>query len=384
MLVAMRLLEHQAKAVFARYGIPTPEGRVAKTPEEAEAIARELGRPVAVKAQVLVGARGRAGGILFADTPEEAEEAAGKLLGSEIRGVKVHEVLVEEKLPIARELYMGFTIDRAERSYVAIASPEGGVEIEEVAERFPERIFKHLIDPSVGFRPYHALSLAKRMGYSGRAALELARIFTALYRLALDYDAELTEINPLAETEDGRFVAADARLIVDDNALFRHPELAELERPPGEESERERLAREAGLGYVELDGDIGIIGNGAGLVMATLDMVALHGGRPANFLDVGGGASAERMVRALDIVLANPRVRVVLINILGGITRCDEIARGILSAMERLGVRKPMVIRLVGTNEAEGRAILERAGISVLDSMEEAARRAVELAREVA
>ncbi len=380
----MRLLEHQAKAMFARYGIPTPEGRVARTPEEAEAIARELGRPVAVKAQVLVGARGRAGGILFADTPEEAEEAAGKLLGSEIRGVRVHEVLVEEKLPIARELYMGFTIDRAERSYVAIASPEGGMEIEEVAERFPERIFKHHVDPLVGFRPYHALSLAKRMGYSGRAALELARIFTALYRLALDYDAELTEINPLAETEDGRFVAADARLIVDDNALFRHPELAELERPPGEESERERMAREAGLGYVELDGDIGIIGNGAGLVMATLDMVALHGGRPANFLDVGGGASAERMARALDIVLANPRVRVVLINILGGITRCDEIARGILSAMERLGVRKPMVIRLVGTNETEGRAILERAGISVLDSMEEAARRAVELAREVA
>jgi len=377
----LRLLEHQAKAVFARYGIPVPRGRAARTPEEARDIACELGVPVAVKAQVLVGARGKAGGILFADTPEEAEEAARKLLGSEIRGVKVYEVLVEEKLPIERELYMGFTVDRVARAYVAIASPEGGMEIEEVAERSPELIFKHTVDPVLGFRPYHALSLVKQMGYSGRAATELARIFTALYRLAVDYDAELTEINPLAETADGRFVAADARLIVDDNALFRHPELAGLERPPSEESAREKMAREAGLGYVELDGDIGIIGNGAGLVMATLDMVALYGGRPADFLDVGGGASADRMAKALDIVLSNPRVKVVLINILGGITRCDEIARGILAAMERVGVKKPMVIRLVGTNEAEGRAILEAAGISVLDSMEEAAKRAVELAR---
>ena len=376
----MRLLEHQAKAVFARYGIPVPRGRVARTPEEAREIALELGVPVAVKAQVLVGARGRAGGILFADTPDRAEEAARKLLGSELRGVRVHEVLVEEKLPIKRELYLGFTVDRVARSYVAIASPEGGMEIEEVAERSPELIFKHTVDPLLGFRPYHALGLVKRMGYSGRAALELARIFTALYRLATDYDAELTEINPLAETADGRFVAADARLIVDDNALFRHPELAELELPPSEEGPREKEAREAGLGYVELDGDIGIIGNGAGLVMATLDMVALHGGRPANFLDVGGGASAERMAKALDIVLSNPRVKVVFINILGGITRCDEVARGILAAMERVEVRKPMVIRLVGTKEEEGRAILERASISVLDSMEEAAKKAVELA----
>ena len=380
----MRLLEHQAKAVFARYGIPVPKGRVAKTPEEAREIARELGVPVAVKAQVLVGARGRAGGILFADTPEEAEEAARKLLGSEVRGVRVYEVLVEEKLPIKKELYLGFTIDRVARSYVAIASPEGGMEIEEIAEQHPELIFKRVVDPLSGFRQYHALELVKRMGYSGRQALELARIFTALYRLAIDYDAELTEINPLAETEDGRFVAADARLIVDDNALFRHPELAQLELPPTEASAREREAREAGIGYVELDGDIGIIGNGAGLVMATLDLVALYGGRPADFLDVGGGASAERMAKALDIVLSNPRVKVVLINILGGITRCDEVARGILAAVERVGARKPMVIRLVGTNEEEGRAILERAGMSVLESMEEAAKKAVELARQAA
>ena len=376
-------MEHQAKAVFAKYGIPVPEGRVARTPEEARRVAEELGRPVAVKAQVLVGARGRAGGILFADTPEEAEEAARKLLGSEIRGVRVHEVLVEEKLAIRRELYLGFTIDRASRSYVAIASPEGGMEIEEVAEKSPELIFKHTIDPLAGFRQYHALGLVKKMGYGGQAALRLAGMFMSLYRLAMDYDAELTEINPLAETEDGRFLAVDARLIIDDNALFRHPELAGLEKPITEVGAREIKAREAGLGYVELDGDIGIIGNGAGLVMATLDMVALYGGRPANFLDVGGGASAERMARALDIVLSNPRVKVVLINILGGITRCDEIARGILAAMERVGVRKPMVIRLVGTNEAEGRAILEEAGISVLDSMEEAAKKAVELARQM-
>ena len=377
----MRLLEYQAKKVFAKHGIPVPRGRVAKTPHEAFEITLELGTPVAVKAQVPVGARGRAGGVLFAETPEEAEEAARKLLGSKVRGIEVREVLVEEKVPIKHELYMGFTVDRALRSYVAIASPEGGVEIEEVAEKSPELIFKHHIDPLRGFRQYHALELVKQMGYEGRAALQLASMFMALYRLAVDYDAELTEINPLAEAEDGRFVAVDARLIVDDNALFRHPELAELEKPMTEGGAREFEAREAGLGYVELDGDIGIIGNGAGLVMATLDMVALYGGRPANFLDVGGGASADRMAKALDIVLSNPRVKVVLINILGGITRCDEIARGILAAMERVGVRKPMVIRLVGTNEAEGRAILEEAGISVLDSMEEAAKKAVELAR---
>ena len=380
----MRLLEHQAKAVFARYGIPVPRGRVARTPHEALEIALELGTPVAIKAQVLVGARGRAGGVLFADTPEDAEKAASKLLGSEVRGVKVHEVLVEEKVPIEHELYMGFTIDRASRAYVAIASPEGGVEIEEVAEKSPELIFKHRIDPLTGFRQYHALSLVKEMGYKGRKALELTRIFMALYRLAMDYDAELTEINPLAETSDGRFVAVDARLIVDDNALFKHPDLLALERPPTEEGVREKMAREAGLGYVELDGDIGIIGNGAGLVMATLDMVAFYGGRPANFLDVGGGASAERMAKALEIVLSNPRVKVVLINILGGITRCDEIAKGILEAVGKLGVKKPLVIRLVGTKEEEGRAILEGAGFVVLRGMEEAAQRAVELAREKA
>ncbi len=379
----MRLLEYQAKKIFAKYSIPVPRGRVAKTPHEAFEIALELGTAVAIKAQVPVGARGRAGGVLFAETPEEAEKAAGRLLGSEIRGMRVEEVLVEEKVPIKHELYMGFTIDRANRTYVAIASPEGGVEIEEVAEKSPELIFKHTIDPLAGFRQYHALGLVKKMGYGGQAALRLAGMFMSLYRLAMDYDAELTEINPLAETEDGRFLAVDARLIIDDNALFRHPELAGLEKPITEVGAREIKAREAGLGYVELDGDIGIIGNGAGLVMATLDMVALYGGRPANFLDVGGGASAERMARALDIVLSNPRVKVVLINILGGITRCDEIARGILAAMERVGVRKPMVIRLVGTNEAEGRAILEEAGISVLDSMEEAAKKAVELARQM-
>ena len=380
----MRLLEHQAKAVFARYGIPVPKGRVARTPHEALEIALELGTPVAIKAQVLVGARGRAGGVLFADTPEDAEKAASKLLGSEVRGVKVHEGLVEEKVPIEHELYMGFTIDRPSRAYVAIASPEGGVEIEEVAEKSPELIFKHRIDPLTGFRQYHALSLVKKMGYEGKKALELTRIFMALYRLAMDYDAELTEINPLAETSDGRFVAVDARLIVDDNALFKHPDLLALERPPTEEGVREKMAREAGLGYVELDGDIGIIGNGAGLVMATLDMVAFYGGRPANFLDVGGGASAERMAKALEIVLSNPRVKVVLINILGGITRCDEIAKGILEAVGKLGVKKPLVIRLVGTKEEEGRAILEGAGFVVLRGMEEAAQRAVELAREKA
>jgi len=373
----MRFLEYEAKQVFKKYGMNVPRGRVAETPEEAAEIALELGCPVAIKAQIPVGGRGKAGGIKFAETPEEVWKKAEKLLNSEIRGIKVRRILVEEKLEIERELYFGITVDRSARVYVAIASSEGGVEIEEVALEKPEAIFKHYIDPFKGFRTYHARSLARKIGYSGEKAAKLVDTFMKLYKVAMDYDVELTEINPLVELAEGEFMVADARLIVDDNALYRHPE---LEYKRVEESSRETLAKKLGLSYVELDGNVGVIGNGAGLVMATLDLINLYGGKPANFLDVGGGASPEVMASALEVVLSNPKVKVVLINILGGITRCDDIAMGIIEALDKIE-KKPMVIRLVGTKEKEGRKILEEAGIEVLDNMEKAAKRAVEIAR---
>lgn len=377
----MKLFEYEAKKKLSEYGIPTPPGKLATSPTQAREIAAELKAPVAIKAQVLVGGRGKAGGILFASSPSETEEVAKKLLNMEIRGVKIGSVFVEEKVPVKKELYLGVTVDRSMRRYVAIASSAGGMEIEEVAATMPEKIVKMFVDPLYGFLPHHARQVSKRLGYAGKQMLNLAKTFTNLFQMAMDYDAELAEINPLVETPEGKFVAVDARLIVDDSSLYRHPEFQE--RLTGEEEgemlPQELEARKSGLAYVKLDGDVGIIGNGAGLVMSTLDTIQLYGGRPANFLDVGGGASADRMAAALNIVFSDPGVKVVFINILGGITRCDEIARGILEAKRRIGFVKPMVIRLVGTNEEEGRRILTEVGIPVLDSMEAAAKRAVEL-----
>jgi len=298
-------------------------------------------------------------------------------------GFKVRSVLVEEKIPVRRELYFSVAVDRSNRCYVAIASSEGGIEIEEVAAATPEKIVKVFIDPLQGFHLQHARRIAEGLGYSGGQTQSLAAMFLGLYNAAMDSDAELAEMNPLVETPEGKFVAADARLIVDDNALYRHPrfrgrlteeETAEL-LPP------ELEARKSGLAYVKLGGNVGVIGNGAGLVMATLDAIQLYGGSPANFLDVGGGAPANTMAAALNLVFSDPGVDVVLINILGGITRCDEVARGILEAKGRVGFLKPVVVRLVGTNEEEGRSILTEAGVQVLESMEEAAKRAVETAK---
>jgi len=376
----LRLLEWQAKEIFREYGIPLPRGRVAKTPEEARNIAEEISGPVAVKAQIPVGGRGKAGGIRFAETPDEAGKVAGELLGSSVRRVEVKMVLVEEKLSIERELYLGVVVDRSSRAYTALATSEGGVEIEEVAARSPEKIIRLTIDPLEELRPHRARWMVKQIGLEGRRMLSAADILVKLYRLAVEMDAELTEINPLAVTPDG-LMAADARLNIDDNALWRHRDL--LERFGESElldlTEREREARRLGLTYVELDGEIGIIGNGAGLTMATLDTVQLYGGRPANFLDLGGGAPAERVEVAVSFLLSDPRVRAIFINILGGITRCDEVARGIIAARERVGVDKPMVVRMIGTREEEGRRLLEEAGIHCLDSMEEAAERVVSL-----
>jgi len=379
----LKLFEYEAKKIFSRYEIPIPLGELTTFPAQAREIAIRLDAPVVIKAQVLVSGRGKAGGILFAQSPEEAKLAAKRLLRAELSGIRIRSLLVEEKIPILKELYFGITVDRSKRSYVAIASAEGGMEIEEIATATPEKIIKVFIDPLLGFRSHHARQIAKKLGYVGRQMVELATIFLKEYRIAMDYDAELIEMNPLIETPEGKFVAADTRLIIDDSALYRHPEFKrrlikdEGARPTPQEFE----ARKSGLAYVKLEGNIGVIGNGAGLVMATIDMVQRYGGSPANFLDVGGGASANKMAVALNLVFSDPQVKVVFINILGGITRCDEIAKGILEAKSRIGFLKPMVVRLVGTNEEEGRRILTEAGVPVLDSMEEAAERAVEIAK---
>lgn len=376
----MKLLEYEAKKILAKYGIPTPRGGLATNITQACEIARTLKPPLAVKAQVPVAGRGKAGGILFVDSVVEVEKAAEKLLNMQIKGFPVRSIWVEERVYTKKELYFGMTVDRLNKGYVAIGSTEGGMEIEEVAQKTPEKVLRFPVNPLYGFRPYHARQMAKRMGYSGSKLSTLANIFYGLYRAGIDYDAELIEMNPLVETSEGNFVAVDARIIVDDNALFRHPEYRE--RPlEGEFSPQEIEAAKNDLAYVKLDGDIGVIGNGAGLVMATLDAIQLYGGKPANFLDVGGGAPSDKIMAALRIVLSDPNVKALFINILGGITRCDEVARGVLQAKEKLGINKPMVIRLVGTNEEEGRRILAEVGIQVLDSMEEAARQVVEIVR---
>jgi succinyl-CoA synthetase beta subunit len=378
----LKLFEYEAKNILAQYGIPIPRGELAANVNQARKAATKIEQPFAVKSQVLAAGRGKAGGILFAKSVEEAEKAAEKLLQTQIRGVPVKKVLIEEKIPIKKELYFGITIDRFERSYVAIASAVGGVEIEEIAAEAPQKLLKTLINPLQGFRSFHARQIARKMGYSGGQLVELAKILERLYRAGVDYDAELVEVNPLAETVDGKFVAVDGRLVVDDNALFRHSEyekrLFEEER---ELTLQEVEAKKNGLAYVKLDGNIGVVGNGAGLVMATIDMIQYYGGKPANFLDLGGGAPTERIAAAFRIVLSDPNVKASFINILGGLTRCDDVARGIVEITERVNKTKPMVIRLVGTNEEEGKQILAEAGMHVLDTMEEAAKRVVEIAR---
>ncbi len=379
----MKLFEHEAKTILMKYEIPVPHGALATSPAQAKQVASQLRAPYVIKAQVLVAGRGKEGGIQFAEKLEEVEAVAARILGMKIKGLKVGSIWVEEKAEIKRELYFGVTTDRSNRCYVAIASTAGGIDIEEVAARMPEEIIKTPIDPLVGFRGYHARRIACKMGYSGGAMLALAAIFEKLYQVAMDFDAELIEMNPVVETSDQGFVAADARIIVDDSALYRHPRYKErlLSEDTTELTPQEVKARKEGLAYVQLDGDIGIMGNGAGLVMATLDAVKLNGGNPANFLDVGGGASEGQIAAALQILLTDPNASAVFINILGGITRCDDVARGILEAKKKIGFSKPMVIRLVGTNEEEGRRILTEAGIHVLDSMEKAAEKAVEMSR---
>ncbi|MFP3950773.1 MAG: ADP-forming succinate--CoA ligase subunit beta [Candidatus Bathyarchaeia archaeon] len=376
----MKLLEHEAKTFFRKYEIPVPEGSVIKEPGEAESFTTRLGKPVVIKAQLPVGGRGKAGGILFAEAPRDAVDKARGLFGSEIKGIEVSKVMVEEKLDILNEVYIGVTVDRTNNCHVVLASSEGGIDIEEVAESTPEKIVRHRVDPLKSFRSFHANEIARKLGYSDGRLLALSQILQKLYTLALDMDAELTEINPLAEVVEG-FIAADARLNVDNNALFRHDELKEglMESYKGELTEREMEAREVGLTYVELEGNIGVIGNGAGLTMATLDTVQLYGGYPGNFLDLGGGADPESIEKAVKFVCSDQRIEALFVNVLGGITRCDHIAEGIISARAESEAEKPIVVRMMGTKEEEGRRILSDAGIETMDSMEEAAQRVVDL-----
>jgi len=367
----MKLHEFQAKGFLREYGIPVPEGKAASTPQEARAIAGSIGCPVMVKAQVLVGGRGKAGGVKMAKTPEEAEARAKDIIGMRIKGIEVQRVLVAAAVDIAAEFYVSLAVDRTGKAIQCIASASGGMDIEEIAATQPERIVRFPLDPARGpVRAQHFPKLAA--AFPGDGLPEQAwTILEAMYRLFSEKDCSLVEINPCAKTPAGRLVAADAKVIFDDNALFRHPELENL-RSSEEYGADEMDARANGLSYVGLDGTIGCIVNGAGLSMATMDLIKHFGGRPANFLDVGGSSNPEKVLNALRIILKHPGLEAILINIFGGITRCDDIARGILMARERLSIPVPLVIRLIGTNEAEGRALLKGAGIDAYEDLTEA------------
>jgi succinyl-CoA synthetase beta subunit len=382
----MDLFEHQAKELFARHGVAVPRGRVAWSPEEAEAVAAELGGSVVVKAQVQVGGRGKAGGIQLAGDPAAARAQAERIIGMDIKGQVVRRVLVEEASEIAAEYYVSVLHDRAGKGFLAMASAEGGVDIEEVAARSPEAIVRVPVSPLIGLRSYHVSQLLYGAGFAPEAHRGTAEIVRRLYQVMLAADCTLVEVNPLALTADGQVKALDAKVTLDDSALPRHPELEAL-RDTFAEDPQERMAKERGLNYVKLDGWVGIIGNGAGLVMSTLDVVAQAGGKAANFLDLGGGATAETMAAGLEVILSDSKVRSVLVNIFGGITRGDVVAEGILEALERLGdrVRVPLVVRLDGTNAEEGRALLAKLPsdrVVTAATMLEAAAKAVELAGE--
>ncbi len=376
----MRMHEFQAKQVFAGYKIPVPRGEVTDAPDRVRVIAEKMKTKVAIKAQVHVGGRGKAGGIKFAGTPEEAEAQAKKILGMKIKGLTVEKVLVEEMLEIGEEYYLGFTVDRSRRLPVAIVSSVGGVDIEEVAAKTPEKIAKLHIDPLWGFHDYMARQLVADAKINRAVAGKVAVMLKTLYQIFDEKDASLVEINPLVVTRKGELVASDAKMLIDDSALYRQPELLKF-KEASEDNPLERKADEMGLNYVKLDGDIGVLGNGAGLVMTTLDLIHMEGGKPANFLDLRGGSSADQVRKGLEIVLFDKDVKVVFFNILGGITRCDEVAKGIVSVLSSMDVKVPIVIRLAGTNEKEGREILKQVKVITAETMEAGAKKAVAAAK---
>jgi succinyl-CoA synthetase beta subunit len=375
----VKLFEHEAKSIARNFALPIPRGYVVSTPDEAKKAFDDLGKRSIVKSQVLVAGRKKAGGIKFASTPQEAWDVAKELLGMHIRGEPVKKLLVEEAVAARRELYVGIAVDRTAGCYTILASTEGGIDIEEVASKSPEKIVRLPVNPLHGLRDYEARYVAQRLGFSGKQLIDLTTIISKIYKMCIAYDCELLESNPLIEIEQEGFVAADFRALVDDNSLFRHREFEErVKQGIADLTPLELKAHEKGLAYVELDGNIGVIGNGAGLVMATLDMINYYGGKPANFCDAGaGGATIDRIEAALELVLSNERVKALFINVLAGITRCDDVAKGIVATRDKSGIKIPIVIRMVGTNEEEGRRILEKAGIPFLDSMEEGARETV-------
>jgi succinyl-CoA synthetase beta subunit len=372
----VNLHEYQCKALFAEYGISIPRGRVAASEREARAVARDLGGHVVVKAQVLVGGRGKAGGVKLARNVNEAGNSAAEILASRIAGLPVREVLVDEAIRIQSEIYLGITNDRDARRPVIMASADGGVDIEEVNRQTPEKIIREHIDPFLGIRIYQARNLASGIELPRAFWPEFVDIAFGLHTAFVETDATLAEINPLVVTEGKRLVAVDGKIVLDENALFRHRELAKA-RDMEAESPEETEARKHGFSYVALDGDIGCLVNGAGLAMGTMDIVKHFGGSPANFLDIGGGASPEKVSTALRMILRDQRVNALLINIFGGITRCDDVARGILAAMDGVEVSIPIVARLVGTNEKEGRRLLAESKMVMALSLAEAAQRVV-------
>jgi succinyl-CoA synthetase beta subunit len=379
----MDLLEYQGKQLFSKHGVPVPEGRPASTVEEAIAAGEGLGYPVVVKAQVLIGGRGKAGGVKLAKDRAELEEHANAILGMDIKAFTVHELYIEKASEIEEEYYAAILLDRTARKPMAMLSRKGGMDIEAVAEEDPSAIAIAHIDPLLGFQSFYGRRLAFEAQIADDVVAPVAAMLGRLYETFVEEDALLVEVNPLLITKDREVVALDSKVTIDANALYRHPDTAEMRNPSGEDPQ-EQMARERGLTYVKLDGNIGILGNGAGLVMSTLDVVAQAGGEPANFLDAGGGSKAEAIVDAVEVILSNEKVKAVLFNIFGGITRCDEVANGLVTAFQQLNPQVPFVVRLDGTNDEEGRRILADANLPnvfVEETMLGAADRVVELAR---
>ena len=378
----MDLLEYQGKQLFARHAVPVPSGRPATTVEEAVAAADEIGYPCVVKAQVQIGGRGKAGGIKVAQNRDEARAHAEAILGMDIRGLTVHEVWIEGASEIASEYYASVIFDRSAKAPLIMLSTKGGMDIEAVAEEDPDAIARLHVDPLLGFQEFHGRRLAYEAGVDADVVRPVGAMLAKLYDAFVEEEATLVEVNPMIVTPEREVKALDAKVTLDDNALFRHPENASL-RDVSAEDPQERMAKERGLTYVKLDGDIGVLGNGAGLVMSTLDVVAQAGGAPANFLDAGGGSKAEAITSAVEVILSNPKVRAVLFNIFGGITRCDEVARGLIEAFDQIKPTVPFVVRLDGTNDVEGRALLAEANLPNVyteATMDGAAARVVELA----
>jgi succinyl-CoA synthetase beta subunit len=375
----MKIHEYQAKEMFAAVGIPVPQGKVATTPAEAQAIAEEYNRPVMVKAQVHVGGRGKAGGIKYAETPEAAKILASNIIGMDIKGLTVQKLLVTEAEDIISESYVGIILDRTSKKPVIMVSPAGGVDIEEVAAKTPEKIFKLYVDPVLGLKGFQARNLAYKLYRDIGQVRQAADIIMKLYKIFWDVDASLIEINPLITTPGGNVIALDAKLNVDDNGLYRQKQIAQM-RDIEAEDPGEVEARNDGLSFIKLDGNIGCIVNGAGLAMATMDLVKRYGGDPANFLDIGGSSNPRKVVTAIRIILADQNVRAILINIFGGITRCDDVANGIVTALKELSPSVPIVVRLTGTNEKKAMKILKSVKLPAGKTLDEVVKKTIELA----